>query len=330
MDYSFFVGIDVSKEKFDYCALWGGNRTLHGVCGNSPEGVGEMLSSLAGLPGFSIAAALFCMEHTGIYCNHLLSTLHARGAAIWLEAGHRVRQVNRYQRGKSDRLDAHVIALYAYKNRDEPVIWEPRAEASMELKHLSAKREQLIKARKQIGTALKETRRYIPEASQRAHEELMADALAGIGASLKAVERAIEDTIADDPELSRLMALLTSIEGVGRVTATYILVSTDGFRAFADPKKYACHSGVAPFPHESGKVVRSQKVSNMADKKAKALLHLCALSAVKVSSEMGAYYRRKVEEGKHVNSVLNAVKNKLIHRMFAVAKRGTPYVKIAA
>ena len=53
MEYSFFVGIDVSKEKFDYCALWEGNRTFHGICPNGPEGVREMLASLAGLPEVS-------------------------------------------------------------------------------------------------------------------------------------------------------------------------------------------------------------------------------------------------------------------------------------
>lgn len=330
MEYSFFVGIDVSKEKFDYCALWEGNRTFHGICPNGPEGVREMLASLAGLPGFELRGALFCMEHTGIYCNHLLATLHAEGADIWLEAGHNVKQVNRYQRGKSDRLDAHVIALYAFKNRDEPKLWAPASEASAELKRLFTKREQLVKAQKQLRTALRETRGYVPGAVQASHEELMADALAGIAASLKAVERAIDNTIKDDPELSRLLALLTSVEGVGKVTATYVLAVTDGFRSFVDPKKFACYGGVAPFPDGSGKVIKKDRVSHMANKKVKSLLHLCALSAMKNSLEIGAYYQRKVAEGKHANLVLNAIKNKIIGRMFAVVRRGTPYVKLVA
>ena len=40
------------------------------------------------------------------------------------------------------------------------------------------------------------------------------------------------------------------------------------------------------------------------------------------------YYNRKKEEGKESGVVLNAIKNKLIQRVFAVVKRGTPYVKL--
>ncbi len=46
----------------------------------------------------------------------------------------------------------------------------------------------------------------------------------------------------------------------------------------------------------------------------------------KSDPQLRLYYQRKVGEGKSKMSVLNAVRNKLIHRMFATVKRGTPYV----
>ena len=53
---------------------------------------------------------------------------------------------------------------------------------------------------------------------------------------------------------------------------------------------------------------------------------MAALAAVRFDNELKAYYKRKVEEGKNKMSVLNAVRNKLIHRIMAVLKRRTPYV----
>lgn len=54
--------------------------------------------------------------------------------------------------------------------------------------------------------------------------------------------------------------------------------------------------------------------------KLKKLLHLCAMSAIQNDKEMKAYFERKVMEGKNKMSVINAVRNKLIHRVFAVVR----------
>ena len=44
--------------------------------------------------------------------------------------------------------------------------------------------------------------------------------------------------------------------------------------------------------------------------------------------DLKAYYERKVAEGKHKFSVLNAVRAKIAARCFAVVRRGTPYVAL--
>ena len=54
--------------------------------------------------------------------------------------------------------------------------------------------------------------------------------------------------------------------------------------------------------------------------KLKKLLHLCAMSAIQNDPEMKAYFERKVAEGKNKMSVINAVRNKLIHRVFAIIR----------
>ncbi len=59
----------------------------------------------------------------------------------------------------------------------------------------------------------------------------------------------------------------------------------------------------------------------------KALLHLLSLTTIKYDEELKIYYNRKKEEGKHSLLALNNVKCKLVSRIFAVIKRGTPFVK---
>ena len=66
-------------------------------------------------------------------------------------------------------------------------------------------------------------------------------------------------------------------------------------------------------------------MSNLADKSLKKLFHLGAMSAIRLENDLAIYYRRKVEEGKNKMSVLNAVRNKIIHLIFALIKNKTFY-----
>lgn len=67
------------------------------------------------------------------------------------------------------------------------------------------------------------------------------------------------------------------------------------------------------------------RVHFIANRKIKSLLHMAALSAVAFNEELKTYYKRKVQEGKNKMSVLNAVRFKLICRIFSVVKRGELY-----
>ena len=121
--------------------------------------------------------------------------------------------------------------------------------------------------------------------------------------------------------------LMLSVKGVGKVLATMLLVYTHGFNRLADSRKLACYSGVAPFVYESGTSIRGKTgVSKFANNELKKVLHMAAISSVQHNPELHEYYKRKVEEGKNKMSVINAVRNKLLHRIVAVINRGTPYV----
>ena len=107
------------------------------------------------------------------------------------------------------------------------------------------------------------------------------------------------------------------------------MVYTCCFTSFTDARKLACYAGVAPFEYSSGKSIRGRsKVSHLANKKLKALLSLATLNAKRKDKELQLYYQRKISEGKNGMLVMNALRNKLIHRIFATVKRGTPYVPL--
>ena len=147
-----------------------------------------------------------------------------------------------------------------------------------------------------------------------------------IDMQIRKIESDIERSIMEDDELREKTELIRSVPGVGKVVSWMMIAKTDGFTSISDPRKMACHCGVVPFDHQSGTSMRFRpRVSVFADKKMKSLLHLAAMSAIRLNNELRIYYQRKVGDGKNKMSVLNAVRNKIIHRIFAVVKNQTTY-----
>ena len=93
------------------------------------------------------------------------------------------------------------------------------------------------------------------------------------------VDQQISMLIKQDEQLNQLFNLITSIPGVGIITATEVVLATDEFKTIDDPKKLACHAGVAPFEYQSGSSVRAgppggkTRVNQHARKRLKSLFH---------------------------------------------------------
>ncbi len=328
MEFTYFIGIDVSKNELDFAVMQGKTHLFHRELVNNPQVIAAFLKELGKLPGFALSHAVFCMEHTGIYGNHLLGCLHKKKANICLEAASQIKNSLGNIRGKNDKVDAIRIAEYAYKNRDELRLWQPKRGVIQQLAYLSATRSRLIEAQKSLKTPLKEAGAFIDKKLVKQNDRLCGKTLAAIEVDLQKVDRAIDEVIAADLELKRLFSLVTSVSGIGKVTATMIIISTNEFKDIKDPKKFACHAGIAPFVKESGLFRGKARVSHMANKKLKTLLHLSAMVSIQYNEELRNYYQRKtVNEKKNKMSIINAVRNKLILRVFACVNQNRPYEK---
>ena len=159
-------------------------------------------------------------------------------------------------------------------------------------------------------------------------EKLQRPVLKAMHKAKQEIEALITKTVKTDEELCSKVQRIQSVRGIGPVTATALLVYTKGFTAFDNAKQLACYCGVVPFNKTSGSSVRYKpSVSPFANMKLKKLLHLCAMSAIQNDTEIKAYFERKTAEGKNKMSVINAVRNKLIHRIFAVIRDNRMFEK---
>jgi transposase len=327
--YNHFFGVDVSKRTVDITHEHNQQLT-HRQFTNDDEGMDQLMEWLNELnPAFE--NTLFCMEATGLYCFPLTRFLAANSIDIWIEHAAQIKKATALSRGKNDKVDSQRIALYATKNLDRLRLWRPMNATLEKIKHLASLRNRLVETKKKLVTPIKEFEDMGNTAMAKLLTKTIKSSLTAIDKDLQNIESKIIGIVNEDENLKLLYKLVTSVVGIGFVTAINLLVHTNGFTILKDVRKLACYCGVAPFEYSSGSSVRGRtKVHYMANKKLKCNLHMASLTAVKLDADLKAYYERKVAEGKNKMSVLNAVKNKLLARVIAVVNKQQEYVKRSA
>lgn len=329
MDIQHFIGVDISKATLDWAVYSSKGGIIYQTqSANSESAIKATIKIIESLPEFDIKKSVCCMEHTGIYNAHLLDYLYKLHFPIWLENSLQIKKAGGLQRGKTDAIDAVRIAEYSFRFKDKIRLWQPPRQVIQQLTALSTLRQRLLLVRQQLQQPLNEQQSFIDSSIQKQLLKSCQASLKAINADIEKVDKQIKELIQKDPHLKELFDFITSVPGMGAVTASEVIVATNEFNTISDPKKLACHAGVAPFSYQSGSSVRGKTgVSHHARKRLKSLLYLAAMSAIRVKGEIQDYYFRKVAEGKNKMLVLNAVRNKLIHRVCAVVHNQKKYDK---
>ncbi|MBP9925663.1 MAG: IS110 family transposase [Cyclobacteriaceae bacterium] len=324
--YLWILGIDVSKESIDTCLIRQADGQLfESKFHNNLSGFRHLKAWCKQIQCECDQHTLCCMEHTGLYTRLLVHYLLSREVQVWLESSLQIKRSQGLVRGKSDKIDAQRIARYAYVYQNKAEIMQISVLMLEKLKDLQANMRRLMKALQSLRTSAEELKQF-DASNAKVIDKVNREAIRGLEKSLDKVDEQILSYISEDESLKQKYDLMISIKGVGKVLAAMLLVYTHGFNRLADSRKLACYSGVAPFVYESGTSIRGKTgVSKFANGELKRVLHMAAISSVQHNPELHEYYQRKIEEGKNKMSVINAVRNKLLHRIVAVVKRGTSY-----
>ena len=324
---SWILGVDVSKDSIDVCLIRRTDGQLfENKFHNHASGFKKLKQWCKQHDCECDASVLCCMEHTGMYTRLLVHYLISREVQIWLESSLQIKRSQGLVRGKSDKIDAQRIARYANLFYERANILEVSTFTLEKLKDLQTNRKRLLKALQALRMSVSELKQFDPD-SGKLVENTNRDAIRGLEKSLEKVDEKILSYISQDEELKHQYDLMMTVKGVGKVLAAMLLIYTHGFTRLNDTRKLACYSGVAPFVYESGTSVRGKTgISKFANNELKKTLHMAAVSSIQHNPDLHQYYKRKVEEGKNKMSVINAVRNKLLQRVVAVVKRGTPYI----
>ena len=217
-----------------------------------------------------------------------------------------------------------LIAYYAYLHREDIKLSKLASESVRKLKSLIAERKSLVVEIARCKAQLKEAGENAPSPGTVKRTEALQLFLES---QVEAIEDEMAQTIETDEQMRTNYNLLLSVDGIGVVNAINTIIATHNFEMFDNARQYASYIGVAPFEHTSGTSVRGRTHVEPGAKMLKADLTGAVRSCINHDKEIRKYYERKIAEGKAYGVVANAIKFKLLLRMFAVIKRGTPFVR---
>ena len=326
MLYSQTIGIDVSKDHLDFAVYTNNHHVTYlGRITNETEALTNFLTKL--IDSYEITKTLFCLETTGMYTYPFLLVGIECGCKIWLQSALEMSQSLGVKRSKNDILDAQEIAEYAFRRQDKAVLYQASNTIMEQLHALLRLRKRLLDNLKSIYTPIKESEKFSSLSVHQLVEASIQNTIKGIQGDIKNIEQSIFGLLEQDPLLKKNYELVSSVVGVGPWTTFEVLLTTQNFTKFKDPKKYASYCGVVPFNKSSGRKKGRNQVSFLAHKGMKSILHMCALVAMRYDEELKQYYEKKCEEGKPKLAIINAIRNKIILRIFAVVKSGKIYQK---
>ena len=311
------IAVDISKEKLDiYCP----NNKEHFVIPSSNEGF-HKLDKWMEAHGFDRENTVVVFENTGSYGRPLIKFCTRNNLKFYQLNALDISRSKGLTRGKNDKHDAILIASYF---REKEYRLKPSQADSQEieaLKDLRATRDLLVKHRASIITSMKQDTNVLGLSNADLVVKSKLHVIKTMDQEIKILEQQIDDIVRSNSAIKATIRLLTSIVGVGPIIAMDTLLATDNFRKFDTWRQYASFTGSAPFPNESGKMIKPKRISKLARKDLKAHLSSGARSAVQYDQELKLYFERKIAQGKSKDCVINCVRAKLIARMFAVIRK---------
>ena len=297
-----FIGIDVGKKKLDL-ALWGDSNSWQ--TDNNEEGIEELLGWVQSIPDCLVVA-----EASGGLEMKAVTAISLAGIPVSVANPTRVRAYAKAigQLAKTDAIDAQMIAQYAAVIQPEPQ--RVKDEQELTLSALVTRRKQLVEMR----TAEKNRLSTAPTSIK----EHILEHLAWLKESIDSINEEINLLISSHTEWKEKAVRLTTVPGVGFVTAATLLADLPELGR-VNRQKIAALAGLAPYNRDSGKKSGRRRIFG-GRSSVRRVLYMATLSGTSNNPVISTFYQRLVDQGKPKKVALTACMRKLLTILNAMVR----------
>ena len=291
------AGIDIAKDKIDICVGTGSHKAIWSVA-TDQMALCEMAEKLL-QKGIEMAV----IEPTGGYERPVELALHEAGIKV---AKINARQIRHFARAlgklaKTDRIDAEILALFGELNKPESSRIDD--EKRHEFKEIVTRRRQLVDM-----LAMEKTR--LEKATYKAIAKSLNDHIAWLNDKIKALETRLNDLIDQDEELHERHAIVSSMPGIGPVSAMVLLCDLPEL-GVASKRQIAALVGVAPLNCDSGRM-RGRRACWGGRARLRQVLYMATLAARQHNPCLKKFFDRLIEKGKPYKVAMIATMRKML------------------
>jgi transposase len=268
----------------------------------------------------------YVMEATGVYHERFAYYLAGKGYAVSIIMPNKISNFFRTLEIKTitDKSMSAAIAMFGLEK--QPDNWVQPKRVYRSLRQVTREREQLIAERTMIKNQL-----HAEQAEAFPGEDTirrMQDRIKMINTQLKEILAEIKTAITKEEELKQTLAIITTIPGIGLLTATVILAETNGFELIRSKKQLASYAGLDVREKESGTSVKGKpRISKRGNRHLRKALHLPALAAIRYSERYKAIFVRIVSRNSIKMKGVVAVQRKLLEMVYTIYKNRQPFEK---
>jgi transposase len=297
-----FVGVDVASAHLDVAVH--GQPTVRRFA-NTAQGIVQLLRALP-------AASVLGLESTGRYHAPLALAAHAAGLRVHvlnpLDARRYAQSVG--QRGKTDRMDALVLARYVCHEHAHLRQWQPPTDCQAALHELLAHRATLVRQRSALTQA---------GSHNKALASLDEPVLAALKQAIKHIDGQIETTLQADLASQQAFERITSVPGLGLVCGS-LLVMLFGRLQERSADAVIAFTGLDPRPNDSGKKTGQRRLSKRGWPEIRRLMYAAAMSAARTKTWRG-FYQAQRGKGLSTTAALVVLARKLLRVAFSLFKK---------
>jgi transposase len=308
-----YVGIDVAKASLQVCVLTSPVQQVS--FDNTRSGWKALAKYLKQWDAVWVA-----MEATGRYGDGVSKHLYAAGYRLSVVNPARIKAYAQSQmkRQKTDVIDAHLIADFC--RTQEPDLWQPLSAEGEELREITRHLDDLKDARQ------REKNRLEAKPKSKAVVKQIEQLIALLDKQIKQTQKDIEHLVKQHPHLQSQSNLISSIPGVGLLTAARVMAELGDLSQYDDVRQIVALTGLDPTRKQSGSSLnRSGGIARMGHSALRAALFMPALAAMRYNPILKAFAERLKAQGLLPKQVVIAVMRKLLHLAYGVIKSGIPF-----
>lgn len=306
------IGADVGSKLI--VLAWAASQCPHQSIANTRKAILTWLKSLP-------AACVIGIEATGRYHQLLAELAAAAGHTVYVLNPKHVASYAKGlgQRGKTDPLDAAVIARYVERERDRLHPHAPPSPRQRQLRDLISQRAGVVRHCTALKQSLKATTSQASATLRRAQETVLQD----LNKLLTEIEKELKAAIAAHAPLEAKRKQLQAITGIGAINS---IALTHRFERtpFANSDAVVAAYGMDPRPHDSGNRIGKRRLTKQGNAEHRRLIYLAAQSAAKTKL-FAPLYRALRDKGFATTEAIVIIARKLLRIAFAVWTTGQDF-----